>query len=281
MLFEWRSLDHVGLEESHVGPSIRHFDYFHINSVDVDADGHLIVSARNTWAAYKVHRRTGRVLWRLGGRRSDFAMGRGTVTAWQHDVRSHDHGRLLTIFDNGAAPQVQPQSRVLFVRLDTTRMRATLEHSLGHRPRRLVSRFMGGAQLLPSGHTVVGWGSEPYVTEFGPDGDIRFEVELPKGGQNYRAFRFPWTGAPSARPRLAAGAPGGRRGLFASWNGATEVAFWQLRYGPSAGDLQEGAAVARTGFETRLPRPAGARYAAVVALDGRRRALGRSEPLRL
>ena len=52
-----------------------HFDYFHINSIDVDADGHLLVSARNTWAVYKVHRRTGEVLWRLGGKRSSFRMG--------------------------------------------------------------------------------------------------------------------------------------------------------------------------------------------------------------
>ena len=40
------------------------FDYFHINSIDIAPDGELIVSARNTWAAYKVSRMTGRVLWR-------------------------------------------------------------------------------------------------------------------------------------------------------------------------------------------------------------------------
>ena len=281
VLFEWRSLDHVALDESYVGPSAKHFDYFHINSVDVDADGHLLVSARHTWAAYKVHRRTGQVIWRLGGRRSDFAMGRGTVTSWQHDVRSQAGGRIVSIFDNGAAPQVQTQSRVLFVRLDTASMRASLVRSLTHRPGRIVSRFMGGAQVLANGHTVVGWGSEPFVTEFDAAGRIRFEVSLPKGGQNYRAFRFPWQGTPIVRPKLAAGISGGRRGLFASWNGATDVAYWQLRYGPAAGDLQNGPETPRAGFETRLERPAGARVVEVLALDRNRRPLRRSAPLRL
>jgi hypothetical protein len=278
VLFEWRSLDHVGLDESHVTPSKTHFDYFHVNSVDVDADGHLIVSARNTWGIYKVHRHTGEVLWRLGGRKSDFAMGRGTQTAWQHDARSHEGGRLISIFDDGAAPQVATQSRAVLVRLDMERMTATLVRKYVHRPGRIVSRFMGNAQVLPDGNVVVGWGSEPFVTEFGRQGDIRFEARLPKGGMNYRAFRFPWTGTPSVPPALAAGVSGGRRGLFASWNGATEVASWQLLYGPSAANVQEGAVVPRTGFETWVGTAGGAAFAQVVALDGNGRELARSRP---
>ena len=281
VLFEWHSLDHIELSESHVSPNENHFDYFHINSIDVDADGHLLVSARNTWAVYKVHRRTGAVLWRLGGRKSSFAMGKGTVTAWQHDARSHDGGRLISIFDNGAAPQVQTQSRIVLVRLDFERMRATLEKSFTHRPNRLVAKFMGSGQLLPDGGVVAGWGSEPFVTEFGPNGKIRFEAVMPRGGQNYRAFRFPWKGHPVTPPRLAAGIAAGKRGLFASWNGATEVASWRLRYGPSAGNLQDGQETPRTGFETYLGRPAGARWASVTALDGNGRPLGHSRPQRL
>lgn len=281
VLFEWRSLDHVGLDESHARPNRNHFDYFHVNSIDVDTDGHLLVSARNTWAVYKVHRRTGQVLWRLGGDRSSFAMGRGTVTAWQHDARSHEGGRLISIFDNGAAPQVQLQSRVILVRLDMERMTATLERAFKHRPNRLLAKFMGNGQVLPDGGVVAGWGSEPFVTEFGPKGDIRFEAVLPPGGQNYRAYRFPWQGAPAAPPRLAAGVARGKRGLFVSWNGATEVSAWQLRYGPSAGDLQDEQVTPRTGFETYLGRPAGARWAEVIALDRNGKRLGRSRPQHL
>ena len=45
------------------------------------------VSARNTWGVYKIDKRTGSVLWRLGGLRSDFALGPGVRFAWQHDAR--------------------------------------------------------------------------------------------------------------------------------------------------------------------------------------------------
>ena len=174
-------------------------DYFHVNSIDLTIDGSLLVSARNTWGVYKVSRKTGEVLWRLGGRRSDFEMGKGTVFAWQHDARHHGNG-LISIFDDGAAPQVEPQSRVLVIRLDGTRGRATLVRKYTHRPGRIVTKFMGNAQVLGNGNVVVGWGSEPFVTEFAPDGTILLDLKLPHGGQNYRAFRFPWVGRPRHPP---------------------------------------------------------------------------------
>ena len=105
LLFEWRSEAHVGLDESYLpvtpGPP---WDYFHINSIDVDpTDGNLVVSARNTWAGYKLDRRSGAVLWRLGGKRNDFALGPGAHFAFQHDVRRHPDGT-VTIFDDEAGP---------------------------------------------------------------------------------------------------------------------------------------------------------------------------------
>ncbi len=45
------------------------FDYFHINSIDVEQDGDLLVDSRNTWAAYDVDPKTGQVRWQLGGKR--------------------------------------------------------------------------------------------------------------------------------------------------------------------------------------------------------------------
>src|SRR4051794_37830099 len=276
VLFEWRSLDHVAIEETHAEFSGHPLDYFHVNSIDLTRDGNLLVSARNTWGVYKVSRRTGEVMWRLGGRRSDFEMGRGTVFAWQHDARHHGDG-LVSIFDDGAQPQVEPQSRALLIQLDGTRGRATLERTYTHRPRRIVTRFMGNAQLLGNGNVVVGWGSEPYVTEFAPDGSILLDLKLPKGGMSYRAFRFPWVGRPYSRPALAAR---GRR-LYASWNGATEVAAWQVLAGQRAGALDIADQVTRSGFETQAVAPAGSRFAAVVALDRAGNELRRSPTVRL
>src|SRR5215213_2595489 len=128
VLFEWHSLEHVGVEESYVhppeDPALR-YDYFHINSIDVYDDDHLLVSARNTWTLYKIERKTGEVIWRLGGKKSDFEMGQGTRSAFQHDARRHKDGT-ISVFDNGAYPQVHPQSRGIVLGLEEEKMGATL-----------------------------------------------------------------------------------------------------------------------------------------------------------
>jgi hypothetical protein len=277
LIREWRSLDHVAVDETEIkGRPGPRFDYFHINSVDVAADGNLLISARNTWAAYKVSRRTGRILWRLGGKRSDFAFARGARFEWQHDVREHAQD-LVSVFDNAAAPQEEPQSRALMLALDRKRMRVSLEHAYTHRPEPVLSHFLGNAQLLGNGDVFVGWGGAPYVTEFTRRGAIAFDARLPHGGQSYRAFRFPWVGRPADRPALAA-----RAGvLHASWNGATEVVSWQLQQGAGAAELRSGPTVPRTGFETVLTPAPQTRRVSVVALDRSGAPLGTSPTIDL
>jgi hypothetical protein len=279
VLFEWRSFEHVALSESHAGVG-QPFDYFHINSIDLMPDGDLLVCARNTWAVYRISRQTGKVLWRLGGKQSDFAMGKGTFYAWQHDARQHEGGRLISLFDDGATPKVQSQSHALFIALDLARKRATLAREYVHHPP-LLARYLGSVQALPNGHVLVGWGSDPHFTEYAENGTVRFDATLPHGGENYRTLRFPWVGRPLQGPRLAAHAAGGRTTLYASWNGATEVASWQLRSGASPGSLQAGATTPKQGFETALAVPAGARHADAVALDAQGKPLGTSDPVRL
>lgn len=271
LLWEWHSLDHVGVAEAafNVKPGPR-FDYFHLNSIQVAPDGHLIVNARNTWAAYKIDRRTGRVLWRLGGRRSDFKLGRGARFEWQHDVREHAND-VVSVFDNAASPQEEPESRALLLRLDTKRMRASLLHAYTHRPEGVLSHFLGNTQLLDNGNVFVGWGGSPYMTEFDRAGDIIFDARLPHAGESYRAFRLPWNGRPADRP--AAVIRG--RALHASWNGAAAVASWQLRENGRTSRI-----IRRTGFETVLPLAMTTTSADVVALDASGASLGTSGAVR-
>ena len=100
VLFEWHSYPQVGVKESYAPPppakagaKAPPYDYFHINSIDVEPDGNFLVSARNTHTIYEIGRKTKKVLWRLGGKKSDFAMGTGTTFAWQHDARRQEIGR--------------------------------------------------------------------------------------------------------------------------------------------------------------------------------------------
>jgi hypothetical protein len=131
---------------------------------------------------------------------------------------------------------------------------------------------MGNAQLVGNGNMIVGWGSEPFITEFAPDGRVLLDIELPKGGMNYCAFRMPWTGVPTTKPSVAVRG----RWVYVSWNGATEVRSWRLDAGRSARSLETAGLTLKDGFETRLPRPPGTKVFVVTALDGSGKPLGRS-----
>jgi hypothetical protein len=102
------------------------------------------------------------------------------------------------------------------------------------------------------------------------------DVVLPKGGQNYRAFRVPWTGRPATKPTAAVRG----HGVYVSWNGASEVRSWELHAGPAQSALQTVERLPRLGFETRFAQPAGAKVFAVTALDHAGRPLGQSNLVR-
>jgi hypothetical protein len=240
VLFEWHSLDHVGVEESYYQPSPdlkRGFDYFHINSINLYPDGYLTISARRTSAVYKVDRATGEVVWRLGGKESDFEMGEGTRTAFQHDTRRQEDGN-ITIFDNGAHPQVHEQSRAILLRLDEEEMSATLLREYAS-PEKVLSTSQGNAQLLSNGNVMVGWGSAPCFSEFSRDGKMLLNAEFPPECESYRAFRFSWSGHPADTPALAVEQRSRNSvALHASWTGATEVATWEVISGPHPNRLE-------------------------------------------
>ena len=274
VLFEWRSLDHVPVTESYAGAGPQ-FDYFHINSIDIHPSGDLLVSARNTWAVYRIARPSGRVVWRLGGKKSDFALGKGAHFAWQHDARAVVSD-VISLFDNADAPQVEPQSRGLVLALDEKRRRAALIRAFTHDPPVLAHMF-GSVQTQANGNVLVGWGASPLFTEYSSDGRLLFDATLPRGGQSYRALRFAWVGRPAEKPALAA--KDGR--LYASWNGSTELRSWRVLAGASTGALAGAATTPRRGFETAIAAPAKAKYAAVVALDAGRKPLATSDTVRL
>jgi hypothetical protein len=281
VLFEWHSAPHVAVDESYESPpkdDKEPFDYFHINAIEEDGAGKLLVSARHTHALYEIRRRDGAVLWRLGGKESDFKFGPGARFAWQHDARFHPDGT-LTLFDNAASrPGQAKRSRVLVLRLDTRRHRATLVRSYTHRPKRLLSTSQGNAQFLPDGHVFVGWGSNDYFTEFDRSGRILLDGRFgSKEVDSYRAYRLPWVGHPFAPPAIAARAASGRAVVYASWNGATEVRGWRVLAGDDRTRLRAVAESPKRGFETRISVPTRARYVAVQALDEGGRVL-RSSP---
>jgi hypothetical protein len=272
VMYEWTSLDHIALSESYSHASRSSvgwpFDFFHINSINLDTDGSLMISARNTWAVYRIDSASGQVTWRLGGKRSSFKDGPGTRTAFQHDPRQLAGG-LISLFDNGASPAVHSQSRGIVLSVDPLTGAATLVSQFEHSPP-LVADSQGNIQSLANGDWFVGWGQEPFFSEFSPGGTLLFDAHFPLHTQSYRSFRFPWTGAPGQRPAFAFAPRGPASGVvYASWNGATRLASWRVLAGPFPTRLRVIAEAAHAGFETAvgLPVHVSGPYLAVQALD--------------
>jgi len=283
VLTQWNASDHVALDETYLSAATSSgegFDFFHINSIDVDTDGDLLISGRHTWAVYKVRRHAGDIVWRLNGKRSDFVMGRGATFGFQHDARHHAGGRLSLFDDGGGPPNVRTESRGIILSLDLAVMTATLVQQFVPDPT-FVSTSQGSVQVLPDGHVFVGWGEQPYWSEYTADGRLLYDARFPDGQGSYRAFRAPWTATPSTRPAVATQPASGGTSVYASWNGATDVDRWQVLAGPHVGQLRTVASLPHRSFEDAVTIRATSGYvvAAAVGSDGRR--LATSEPIAL
>jgi hypothetical protein len=280
VVFEWHSIGHVPFGEStqanrepaRHATKKRPFDYFHVNSVADGPNGEILISGRNTSTIYALAR-DGQIVWRLGGKRSDFGPPAAVKFSFQHNARLHA-GDVLTLFDNGATPKVEPFTRPLFLRLDIAHKRAIVVKSFVH-PQRLLSPFEGNLQLLPDGGAFVGWGGVRRVSEFAADGTLRFELKLPFG-DTYRAYRLPWDGRPVGRPAAALVGDS----VYASWNGRGDIATWRVLAGPDPAHLRRVASRPWGGLETVIVLPSRPKAVAVEAVDAGGHATGRSLTLR-
>jgi len=278
VLFEWAASEHVPLRESYAPYDGGEYDFFHLNSIDVGPDDNLLISARHTWTVYNISRDGGQILWRLGGKNSDFAASRGARFYWQHDARWQPDGT-ITIFDDGdGLTKNEPESRGIQIALDRNLRTARLVDSYQH-PGYLADA-MGSMQLLPGGGAFVGWGSVPAFTSFRPDGTIGLDGYLPGGGISYRTFLSSWAGRPTDLPRVATAWRNGQRHAYASWNGATAIAAWQLNVGRTPADLRPERTIAASGFETAIPLSGSSGYLNVHAIDAAGRRLASSAPIR-
>ena len=277
VVFEWHSLDHVPLSESlqanqepaQHATKKRPLDYFHVNSIADAPGGRILISGRNTSALYLIDR-DGHIVWRLGGKKSDFGPPAAVKFRFQHNARLHGNGT-LSLFDNGAIPKVEPYTRPLVLGLDETNHTATIAKTFVH-PTKISSPYEGNLQLLADGGALVGWGGVPKVTEFTPDGKIRFELKLPYG-DTYRGYRLPWHGDPGGKPTAAvAGAT-----VYASWNGRMDVASWEVLAGDDPDHLAQVGGTDFAGLETTLVLPTPPKAVAVRAIAADGTVLGTSD----
>jgi EmrB/QacA subfamily drug resistance transporter len=282
----WDALDHIPLNDSRATIPTNGFpwDAYHVNAIDLPGDGSFVVSMRDTWAVYKVNITTGKIEWTLGGPHSSFKLGPNADFQWQHDVVTYPGSPLITMFDDhccqitGGGTYVSPTgaSRGLVLKLDQKTHTATFADEYSHGSN-FDSDYMGSLEPLANGNELVGWGSSPFITEYSASGDMLLDARLPGSDITYRAQLEPWVGQPLTPPAAAARQKAGKTTVYASWNGATQVASWKVLDGASG---QTVAAAAKSGFETAIPVGQSHKTFKVQALDAHGHVLGSTAQFR-
>jgi Arylsulfotransferase (ASST) len=286
---EWTAVDHVPLDESYSSAlqssTLWPFDYFHLNTIDPRANGTTLLSSRNTSALWLINDKTGQVIEKIGGKKSDVKMEPGAQTAFQHDAMTVPNGD-ISIFDNGGSPfgesYSENESRGVVVSVDEKAKTDTVVQELKHSPA-MKAGSQGDVQLMSNGNWFVGWGQEPYFSEYSPSGQLIYDAHMwavhkEFETESYRTYKFEWKATPYWPPSISAGKSGDRVEAWASWNGATEVAGWRLLGGDSAAALSPIASATSSGFETTLhgeSKP----YLAVQALNAAGEVIGTSHTI--
>jgi hypothetical protein len=269
LLWEWRASDHIDTAESvEPLPEEGAWDYLHLNSIAVDHDGDLLLSARHTDTVYKVDRESGDIVWRLGGERSDFELPDEAVFRQQHDARRLADGS-LSLLDNATNdPEASLPPRGLVFRLEVETGTAELLRELAP-PVSINASSQGNATIDDDGQTTIGWGSANLITGYDASGSVTFDAAMPPGFSSYRAYRAPWEGRPADAPYVRVARDDAAAFMaWVSWNGSTEVAAWELLAGADESSLEPVERVTREGFEAGIGVPDGAGVVAVRALDG-------------
>ncbi|HEX6934017.1 MAG TPA: MFS transporter [Streptosporangiaceae bacterium] len=293
LLWSWDAYKHIGLADTHSLPPGNGFpwDAYHINSIDLISKNAALVSMRDTWGVYKINTVTGKIDWTLGGNHSDFTFGPNAEFKYQHDVTLLPNGD-ISMFDDhccflesgGTYLAPTGPSRAEVLRIDVDKRTATLVSQYRHHDedgrQGTDASYMGSAQLLPNGNVFVGYGNLPFFAEYSKSGQMVMDALFPGPDLTYRAIKIPMTafvGMPLTPPDAKVRHVHGKTILYASWNGATQVASWRVLAGPSADKLKPVTTAAKSGFETAITVNTDDQVFKVQALDATGKVLGTSK----
>jgi hypothetical protein len=282
VMWEWHSLGHITLRESHNTPTDTSYpwDYIHVNSIDPGDSNDVLISARNSWALYDVSIKTGAFNWQIGGARSSFRQGAGAKTYWQHDAEWQPGG-IISVFDNGSTPPEEKQSRGVLLKPDFATKTVALVKAYVNPTKTLLAPAQGSMLSLPEGNWLMGYGNLPNFTEYNAAGEVLLDGTLGPNVQDFRTYLSPWSGHPTSPPAIVAKRDGASVTVLTSWNGATEVASWEVLAGASPSSLTALTTVPRSGFQTQATVTTSAAYVETRALGANGAVLGSSAPYHL
>lgn len=133
-------------------------DLTHFNSVDMDEDGNIIVSARYFNEVFKLRKSDSSLVWRMGGKRNEIRVLNDSLPFYgQHDARFTGKNQ-FTLFDNGYSfDSLKHNVRILEYIVDDSSKTATLVWNYSNE-NRIVSEATGNAQRMKNGNMLVSYG---------------------------------------------------------------------------------------------------------------------------
>jgi Arylsulfotransferase (ASST) len=283
VVWEWHAYGHLPLKDSYATPANSvAYDAYHVNSIEQLPDDRLLVSARDMSAVYDVDQATGKVIWTLGGKASSFKLGPGARFYFQHDAQMLGTDEVSLFDDEGGPPFYASTSRGIVLALNTKRHAAKLVHQYSLHSKAALADSEGSFQTLPNGSSFIGFGATQFFADFSTTGALQYEASLPDDDGSYREYALPWSATPKTKPVAAAVRVRNQYDVYASWNGATTVARWQvLAQTVSSGPWKLLRTVARHGFETETTETSvlGCANFEVRALNAAGKVLGTSKPI--
>lgn len=185
---EWHGLQHYSILDVDTtyftNPTVLELN--HTNSIDLDGNGHMLLSHRALNEITLIDWPSGDVLWHLGGKLNEFDLQGDTGLKGQHDARFLPGGRIST-FDNG---NLAHDARGLVYAIDTMQMRATIEAQFTTTGAQ--SDAMGSFRTMPDGNGMVGFGRQwppnaPIITYYAADSTPIMNIYSLDSCSSYRA----------------------------------------------------------------------------------------------
>jgi hypothetical protein len=283
VIWEWHSYGHVPLKASYATPAnSAAYDAYHVNSIEQLPGDRLLVSARDMSAVYDIDQATGKVIWTLGGKASSFKLGTGARFYFQHDAQMLGTDDVTLFDDEGGPPFYAKTSRGIELALNAKRHTAKLVHQYSLHTNAALADSEGSFQTLPNGSSFIGFGATQFFADFSTTGALQYEASLPVDDGSYREYALPWSATPKTKPVAAAVRVRNQYDVYASWNGATTVARWQV-LAKTSKTWKLLRTVPRHGFETEATESSilGCADVEVRALNAAGKALGTSKPVGL
>lgn len=196
LIYTWNSANHFDIFDGNENSDYLDFtekqiDYNHANAITTDSDTSFLVSSRHMDEITKIDRRTGEIIWRLGGKKNEFTFINDELGfSHQHSIQALENGNIL-LFDNGNLHNPQVSSTVEYT-INETEKTATLVKRYNRRPD-VYSNHGGATQRVHNGNTIISWGPYwPSVTEFHPDGTPALEWDFTKHSFCPRIEKYEW-----------------------------------------------------------------------------------------